>query len=197
MGFFTSSRRRAEQAAQTRLTQAQANTNRLRMFLPGIAAGIDSESYRYAQRGIGVFVAIAGWPSLVTFVYQLGNVEHDAASITNKDEGWRMDHAITTIATRQILKAYAEPVTLADVNDMQTIACTLRVWWGLSDLAEPQNAVVRLMQHFGGHPFKSNSVQTIEHRFGQIRSRITPESHEVWRQAEREMSTYGNGPTAA
>ncbi len=197
MGIFTSSKRRAEQGAQNRLTQAQANANRLRIFLPTIAAGIDSEGHRYAPRAIGVLVAIAGWPPLATFVYQLGSVEYDVARITGEDEGYRLDSAIASIATRLLLKAYTDPVTLADVQDMQTIACLLMVWWGLSELAEPQHPVVRLMRHFGGHPFQADSVQASEHHYGQIRRRITPEAYEGWKQAEREMSTYGKGLSAA
>jgi hypothetical protein len=162
------------------------------MFLPTIVAGLDSEGHCYAQRAIGLLVAIGGWPSLVTFVYQLGSTEHDAARISNEDAGWRMDRAFVTTATRQLLKTYAEPITLSDVKDMQTIACMLMVWWGLSDLAEPQHPVVRLMGHFGGHPFKADGVQAIEHRFGQIRGRITPEAQEAWKQAERAMSAYGH-----
>ncbi|HJS86210.1 MAG TPA: hypothetical protein VJ779_12195 [Acetobacteraceae bacterium] len=197
MGIFASSKRCAEQAAQARLTQGQANANRLRMFMPGIAAGLDSEGYRYAQRAIGALVALAGWPSLVTFVYQLGVVEYEAAKLTNEEEGRLMDRAIVTVAARVLLKAYAEPVTLADLQDMQTISCTLMVWWGLSDLAEPHHSVVRLMRHFGGYPFKSSDIQAIEQRFDQIRTRITPEAHAVWKQAEREMGTYGNGLSAS
>ncbi len=169
----------------------------MRLFLPTIAAGLDSEGHVYAQRAVGALVAIAGWPSLVTVVYQLGSIEFDAAKLTNEDDGLHMDRAIATTATRLLLKASTQPVTLADVQDMQTIACMLMVWWGLSNLAEPQHAVGRLMRYFGGHPFKSDNVQEIEHRFGQIRNRLTPEAHEVWKQAEREMSTYNSGLPAA
>ena len=193
MGIFTSSKRRAEQLAQARLTQAQATANRLRTFLAITAAGLDSEGYRYAQRAIGVFVAVAGWPSLVTFIYQLGSFECDAAQITNQTEGWAKDCAIAKTATHLLLKAYAEPVTLADVKDMQTVACMLMVWWGFSDLAEPQHPVTRLLQHFGGHPFNAVSIEVIKSRLDQIQSRITPEACDVWKDAERKMSTYGNG----
>jgi hypothetical protein len=192
MGIFTSPKRRAMQAAQARLSQAQANLSRLRMFVPGVAAGLDSEGYRYAQRAIGVFMAIAGWPSLTPFLHQLGSIERHVASITNEDAGWRKDRAITTVATRQLLKAYTEFLTLTDVDDMQTIACMLMVWWWLSDLAEPQNAVVHLMRHFGGHPIKSDSAQAIEYHFRQLCGLFTPETDKVWKRAEREMSIYGN-----
>jgi hypothetical protein len=37
-----------------------------------------------------------------------------------------------------------------------------------------------------------NSVQAIKYHFDQIRGRITPEAHKVWKQAELAMSTYGN-----
>jgi hypothetical protein len=197
MGIFTSPRRRAEQAAQTRLTTAQANANRLRMFLPSIAAGLGSEGYRYAQRAIGVLVAIAGWPSLASFVYQLGYLEFEAAQITSEDEGWRMDRAVATTAAHLLTKTFAEPITLHDVQDMQTVASLLMVWWGFSDLADPQHAVTRLIRHFGGHPFKSSDIKAIEHHNDQIRRRLTPEALEVWKEAEREMSTYGDGLPAA
>lgn len=197
MGSFPSSKRRADEAAQARLVQARANVNRLRMFLPLIAAGLDSEGYRYAQRAIGVLVAIAGWPSLVTFVDEIGNLKYDIARITNEEDGWRDHGAIATVVADMLLKAYAEPITLNDVQDMQTIACALMAWWGFSDLAEPQHPVVHLMAHLGSHPFKSNSIQAIDSRFSQIRSRITPEAQEVWKQAERAMSIYSNETSAA
>jgi hypothetical protein len=197
MGIFTSSNHRAEPAAQARLVEAQTNVNRLRLFLPIIAVGLDSEGYRYAQRAIGVLVAIAGWPSLVRFVNEIGNIEYDIARITNEDEGRHHDCAIAGAAADMLLKAYAEPVTFNDVQDMQPIACALMVWWGLSDLAEPQHPIVRLMAHFGGHPFHSNSIHESESRFGQSRSRITPKAQEVWQQAERAMSIYSNETSAA
>jgi hypothetical protein len=197
MGIFTTQKRRAEQAAQVQLTQAQANVNRLRMFLATIAAGLDCEGHHYAQRAIGVLVAIAGWPSLEVFVYQLGRVECDFASITNEDEGWRIDRTIAITAARLLSKACAEPIALADVQIMPPIACTLMVWWGLSDLAEPRHAVVRLMRHFGGHPSKSEGAQAIDHRLAQIRSRLTPQTHKMWKLAQQEMSTYGTKLPAA
>jgi hypothetical protein len=192
MGIFTSTKRHIEQAA---LTQGQNNVNRLRMFLPIIAAGLDSEGYNYAQRAVGLLVAIAGWPSLVTFIYQLGSVECDIAGITNEDEGWRVDRAVAETAARLLLRAYSEPLALADLQYIRAVACVLMVWWGLA--AEPQHPIVRLMQHFGGHPFKTNNVQEIERRFSQIRSRITPETQKVWKWAEQEMSAYSSGLPAA
>jgi hypothetical protein len=197
MGSVTSSKRRTEQAPQACLIQPQANVNRLRLFLPTIAAGLDAEEYRYAQRAIGILVAIAGWPSLVTFVYQAGSLEYDIARITNEEKGQRHDRAIAGVAADMLFKAYAEPVTHNDVQDMQTIACVLMAWWGLSDLAEPQHPIVRLIAHFGGHPFKSNNLQAIDSRYAQIRSRITPKAQEVWKQAERAMSIYSNKISAA
>jgi hypothetical protein len=198
MGIFTSSKRRAEHAAQTRLSQAQANANRLRMFLVPIVAGLDSDGYRYAQRAIGALVAIGGWPSLVSFVYHIGSFEFDFARITNEDEGWRMDRGFALTAMQLLQKAFAGSFTVREVNMMPAVACMLMVWWGVSDLAEPQHAVVRLIRHFGGDPCKMDSVgPAMDQRFRQICSRITPEAHEVWKQAEREMSTYGNGLAAA
>jgi hypothetical protein len=197
MGSVTSSKRHAEQAPQVCLIQPQANVNRLRLFLPTIAAGLDAEEYRYAQRAIGMLVAIAGWPSLVTFVYQTGSLEYDIARITNEEKGQRHDRAIAGVAADMLFKAYAEPVTHNDVQDMQTIACVLMAWWGLSDLAEPQHPIVHLIAHFGGHPFKSNNLQAIDRRYAQIRSRITPKAQEVWKQAERAMSIYSNKISAA
>jgi hypothetical protein len=193
MGSVTSSKRRPEQAPQAYLVQPQANVNRLRLFLPIIAAGPDSEGDRYAQRAIGLLVAIAGWPSLVTFVDQIGSLEYDIARITNEEQRQRHDRAIAGVAADMLLKAYAEPVTHTDVQDMQTIACVLMAWWGLSGFAEPQHPIVPLMAHFGGHPFKSNNLQAIDSRYAQIRSRITPKAQEVWKQAERAMSIYSNG----
>ncbi len=192
MGIFTSSNRRAEQTA---LIQGQAGAKRLRMFLPIVAAGLESEGYSYAKRAICVLVAIAGWPSLVTFIYQLGSVECDMATITNEQEGRRADRAFAVTAARLIFKAYSEPVTLADLQDMKTVACMLMVWWGLT--AEPPHPLVGLMQQFGGHPFKTDNVREVERRFGQIRSCITSEAQKLWRKAEHEMSIYGNGPPAA
>ena len=192
MGIFTSSKRRAEQAAQARLSQAQGNANRLRMFLPFVAAGLDSECYRYAQRAIGLLVAVAGWPSLTSFVYALGFLEFDVAAITSQEDGELKDRAIASVASRLLTKAFAEPLTLRDVNVMQEMACMLMVWWGISDLAEPQHAVVRLIRQFGGHPFQSNDIRAIEQRNDQNSRRLTPDALKVWKQAEREMSTYGN-----
>jgi hypothetical protein len=197
MGSVTSSKRRPEQAPQAYLVQPQANVNRLRLFLPIIAAGLDSEGDRYAQRAIGLLVAIAGWPSLVTFVDQIGSLEYDIARITNEEQRQRHDRAIAGVAADMLLKAYAEPVTHTDVQDMQTIACVLMAWWGLSGFAEPQHPIVPLMAHFGGHPFKSNNLQAIDSRYAQIRSRITPKAQEVWKQAERAMSIYSNDISAA
>jgi hypothetical protein len=197
MESVTSSKRRPEQAPQAYLVQPQANVNRLRLFLPIIAAGLDSEGDRYAQRAIGLLVAIAGWPSLVTFVDQIGSLEYDIARITNEEQRQRHDRAIAGVAADMLLKAYAEPVTHTDVQDMQTIACVLMAWWGLSGFAEPQHPIVPLMAHFGGHPFKSNNLQAIDSRYAQIRSRITPKAQEVWKQAERAMSIYSNDISAA
>ena len=196
LGIFTSSKRRAEQAA---LTQGQTNVNRLRMFLPIIASGLDSEGYSYAQRAIGLLVAIAGWPQLEVFIYQLGSAEGRMAGITNEEEGRRLDRVFPQIAARLLLKAYREPVTLADLHDMKTVACLLMVWWGL--MTEPQHPIVRLMQRFGGHPFKATSDgQEITRRSDQIsnrlRGQITREVQKIWKQAEREMSVYSNGISA-
>ena len=193
MGIFTSSKPRAEQSAQARLAQAQANANRLRIFLATIATGLDSEGYHYAQRAIGLLVAIAGWPSLVTFIYQLGSIECDVVQMTSEDEGRIMDRTMAKVATNVLLKAYAEPLTLDDVKVMQTVACILMVWWGFSDIAEPKHPIVRLLQHFGGHPFNAVSVEAIQGRMNQIRSRITPGARLAWNDAEQKLSTYGNG----
>ena len=187
MGIFALSKRRFDQAI---LTQGQANINRLRVFLPVTAAGLDSEGYNYAQRAIGLLVAIAGWPSLVTFVYQIGSIEYELAGITNENEGRRADRVIAAIAERLLLKAYREPVTLADLEDMKTVACMLMVWWGLT--AEPQHPIARLMQHFGGHPFKTNNAQEIGYRFDQIRKQITPETQKMWKHAAYGMNAYGS-----
>jgi hypothetical protein len=192
MGIFTPPKRRTEQAAQTRLTQGQADARRLRLFLPSTIVGLESEGFRYALRAIGALVGVAGWPPLVTFVYQLGEIEYEVANLTNEDKGALIDRVIAILAIRLLHKAYAGPVTLADLNDMQTISCKLMVWWGLSELAEPQDSVVRLMRQFGGHPFKSNNAPAIKQRLDQIYTRITPDAHAVWKQAQREMSAYGN-----
>jgi hypothetical protein len=132
MGSVTSSKRHAEQAPQVCLVQPQANVNRLRLFLPTIAAGLDAEEYRYAQRAIGMLVAIAGWPSLVTFVYQTGSLEYDIARITDEEKRRRHDRAIAGVAADMLFKAYAEPVTHNDVQNMQTIACVLTLLWQFS-----------------------------------------------------------------
>jgi len=194
MGIFTSLKRRTEDAAQARLMQAQANVNRLRIFLPAIAAGLDSNGHHFAQHAIGMFVAIVGWPSLAVFVYQLGSLEADVAKITSEDEGRIMDRVFADVPTQMLLKVYAQPMTLDDIRDMQTIACMLMVWWGFGSAAEePKHPVVRLMQHFGGYPFASSNVEAIQSRFDHIRVRITPEANKMWKQAEQAMKTCGNG----
>jgi hypothetical protein len=189
MGIFTSLKRHALQAAQIRLIQAQANADRLRLFLPNIAAGLGDEGYRYAPRGVGVLVAIAGWPSLVQFIYELGSVECDLARLTDGDEGERLDHAVATTGMHLLLKTFAEPLSLDDVADLKTFACILMVWWGLSGLAEPQHPIPRLIRHFGGHPFKTDNLQEVG-RCLQIRGRITPEADKLWKQAERKLSHW-------
>lgn len=198
MGIFTSSKRRTEDAARVRLMQAQANVDRLRLFLPITIAGLNSEGHHYAQRAIGALVAIGGWPSLSAFVYQLGVVEADVAKLTDENEGRIMDRTFINVATHMLHKTYVEPITLDDVRDMQTIVCMLMVWWGLSALAEePKHPVVRLMQHFGGQPFRTNDVEATLTRLNQIRGRITPEAAKVWKQAEQALSTFDNGLLAA
>ena len=117
----------------------------------------------------------------MTFIYQTGSLEYDIARITDEEKRRRHDRAIAGVAADMLLKAYAEPVTHNDVQNMQTIACVLMAWWGLSGLAEPQHPVVRLIAHFGDHPFKSNNLQAIDRRYAQIRSRITPKAQEVWK----------------
>ena len=93
---------------------------------------------------------------------------------------------------RLLLRAATGPLTLTDVKDVQTVACLLMVWWGLSALAEPQHPVVHLMRHFGGHPFKAdNRVEAVIRCLDQIHGRITREGWEMWKWAEREMSLYG------
>jgi len=127
------------------------------------------------------------------FVYQLGSLEADVAKLTSEDEGQIMDRAFADVPKHMLLKVYAEPMTLEDVKDMQTIACMLMVWWGLSRAAEePKHPVVRLMQHFGGHPFMTNSVEATQARLDQIRGRITPEADKVWKQAEQAMRACDN-----
>lgn len=194
MNIFTSRKRRAEQADQARLVEAQSNVNRLRMFLPAVAAGLDSEGIPYAQRAISILAAIAGWPKLGVFIYHIGDLESKVAKLTSEADGQDMDRAFALVPMRMLLKAYAQPITLEDANDMQTIICMLLVWWGFSIAnEEPNHPVVRLMKHFGGHPFNSSSAEDIKMRFDQIQTRITPEAYKVWKQAEQAMKTFDNG----
>ena len=193
---FSSSNRRAEQTA---LIQGQAGAKRLRMFLPIVAAGLDSEGYSYAKRAIGVLVAIAGWPSLVTFIYQLGSVECGGGAAGEDDERGRESVARCALSPSLrhawCSKHSANPSRSLICGVLKAVACLLMVWWGLT--AEPPHSLVGLMQQFGGHPFKTDNVREVERRSGQIRSCITSEAQKLWRKAEHEMSIYGNEPPAA
>ena len=193
MGIFTSRKRRTEDAEQERLMLAQTNANRLRIFLPAVIAGLDTEGFQYAKRAIGMYLAIAGWPSLTGFIYQLGSFEADLAAVTSGDKGRIMDRAYALASMTHLLNILAKPMTMNDVRDMQTFACTLMAWWGLGCASEePEHPVVRLMHHFGGHPFSTDNIEAILARQIQIRGRITPEAIKVWKQAEQAMKVYGN-----
>lgn len=193
MGIFTSRKRRTEDAEQARLMLAQANVNRLRIFIPGVVAGLDSKGHQYAKHAIGMFVAIAGWPKLTVFIYTLGSLEADCAALSSEDKGRIIDRTYALASMESLIKILTNPMTIEDVMDMQTIACMLMTWWGLSYAAEePEHPVVRLMHHFGGHPFSTDSIEAIHARQIQIRGRITPEEFKVWKQAEQAMKAYGN-----
>ena len=193
MGIFTSRKRRTENAEQARLMLAQANVNRLRIFIPAVIAGLDSKGFQYAKYAIGMFLSIAGWPPLTSFIYQLGSLEADLAKITSGDKGQIMDRTYALVPMTLLINILAKPMTMDDVRDMQTTACTLMAWWGLGCAAEePEHPVVRLMHHFGGHPFSTDNIEAILARQIQIRGRITPEAIKVWKQAEQAMKVYGN-----
>jgi hypothetical protein len=77
-----------------------------------------------------LLVAIAGWPSLPSFIYQIGQLEFDVGTATNGDEGAILDRVFAVLGTNILLKAYTGPLTSEDVRYMQTIACALMAWWG-------------------------------------------------------------------